>query len=267
MCGGTAMHTAFQLSEDHFALSHRGVPTLRAQLFPDWGLLDRLGIIVHEPFGAVGASHLIQLAITSFYDARPARRDGIADGMDPRSTYPEIYLFHVGGAHGDHSGYDFWPGRKEVLLPRDARLVLEAINERAITWLVAPDHPGVPVEHAHAEASAAHDRIRGAFAYSATGRVASADWELAGTAACTEENPRTVLSPEARASSASRIRRPDDPDLARRSWPVRTDARLNEAADGLTQAQRRREALKDAAGLVTETYRGVSIAEALAMLV
>ena len=48
-----------------------------------------------RPLGATGASMLIQLAITAFYDVKPSRREV--------TLYPEIYLFHVGGRHGNHA--------------------------------------------------------------------------------------------------------------------------------------------------------------------
>src|SRR5262245_7080336 len=113
------MHTAPQLDVSQFAISRHGRQATRADLLPDWTPYDRLGVVVTESFGAVGASHLIQLAITAFYDVRPERRAARLDGVDPRAIYPEIYLFHVGEVHGDHSSFDFWPARKEVLVEDD----------------------------------------------------------------------------------------------------------------------------------------------------
>src|SRR4051794_6215608 len=99
------MHTARLFDSSHFRVSRSGQVTTREDVFPDWTAHDRLGVVMTEPFGAIGAIHLIQLAITAFYDARPARRVGRrhADAL-----YPEFFLFHVGGAHGDHSALDFW---------------------------------------------------------------------------------------------------------------------------------------------------------------
>ena len=70
---------------------------------------------------------------------RPERRG-------PNGIYPEIYLFHVGGRHGDHSPYDFWPARKEVFVDADPREVLDQINDKGITRLAVPDGSAVPAD-------------------------------------------------------------------------------------------------------------------------
>jgi hypothetical protein len=264
------MHTARQFDASHFAVTRDGRPASRDDLLPDWGPLDRLAVVVTEPFGAVGASHLIQLSITAFYDVRPSRRAGRLDGRDPRAVYPEIYLIHVGEAHGDHSAFDFWPARKEVVVGRDPRLVLDAINDRAITRLAVPDVDRGVVAHEWKEPAAARDRILTALAYSPTGRVRHPTWEIAGTDARTERNVELILDPARRyASAASRVQ-PDgatDPLLAERSWARRTERRRDEGAAGLEQARRRRAALLDGDGLATESYAPLTVDQAIEMLV
>jgi len=262
------MHTALQLSSDHFEVTHRGVKSSRDELLPEWAPYDRLGIVVTESFGAVGASHLIQLSITSYYDVRPSRRAGKAREEDPDAVYPEIYLFHVGGPHGDHSAYDFWPARKEVLVDSDPLAVLDAINDRAITRLLVPDVDPVAVEHQWKEPAAARDRIVSAFAYSPSGVVRSPEWQIRGLRKSTETNVDMVLDPTRRYSSAAALpptgAHGSDP---LRSWPMRASARIDEAVEGLAAAQQRRKALRDPDGLVVESYRRVSVDEALGMLV
>ena len=158
------MHTAEQLDRSMFSVRIVGQKADRSDVFPDWMATDRLGVVVWQPFGAVGASHLIQLAITCFYDLRPERRG-------PNGVYPEIYLFHVGGRHGDHSPYDFWPARKEVFVDADPRDVLDQINDKGITRLAVPDGSAVPATHRPKERETALDRIISAFAYSPTGQT------------------------------------------------------------------------------------------------
>jgi hypothetical protein len=261
------MHTARQLSTSQFLVTHRDAPSSREELLPDWAPHDRLGVVVTEPFGAVGASHLIQLAITLFYDARPNRRAGRLDGTHPDAVYPEIYLFHVGGAFGDHSALDFWPARKEVSVEADALAVLDAINDRAITRLAVPEGEPSPVEHEWKEPAAARERIVSAFAYSPSGRVTAADWKVRGLDRRTEVNPANILDPERRYAGA-RI----EPEEAagsdiKRVWRLRTEERRNEALSGLDSAQRSRTAIRDDRGLATESYRQVTVDEALFMLV
>jgi hypothetical protein len=261
------VHTARQLDTTQFAITRSGRPSTRDELLPQWSPLDRLGLVVKEPFGALGASHLIQLAITAFYDIRPERRAGRVDGMDPRAIYPEIFLFHVGGAHGDHSAFDFWPARKEVFVKGDARAVLDAINDRAITRLGVPDGEPAPIVHEHKEPAAARDRIASAFAYSASGRLSEAEWEVTGRDPRTEANPAMILDVARRHSRAIGLdRAEEDPGLAARSWRTRTEARLEEGQAGLELATRRREAIRDPDGLATESYRTITVDDALAML-
>jgi hypothetical protein len=250
-----------------FSALEEGAPADLESVFPDWGVYDRLGVVMHEPFGALGASHLIQVAIVLFYCARPSRRAGRVRPGDERAIYPEIYLFHVGGRHGNHGSFDFWPARKEVFIENEARAVLDAINDRAVTRLAVPDGPAIPIEHEWKEPAAARDRISSAFAYSSAGRVLDADVEIAGLDPRTEFNVRTTLEPdEAGLRSRADSQVASHPDLLVRSHPVRAVARLGEGRHGLRAAKQRRAALRNG-NVATESYRRITVDEALQMLV
>jgi hypothetical protein len=261
------MHTARQLSSDLFEISIDGAPASRELLLPDWQPLDRIGIVVHSPYGLFGASHLIQLSITSFYDIRPERREGtLKPGEeDPKVIYPEHYIFHVGGPWGDVSAMDFWPPRKEVFLPDDPRVVLDAINDRGITRLLVPSGEPCDIEHVWTEPAAARDRIRSAFLYSSSGRVGDADVEVVSREATAQANIDLVLD------TAANIRRvgvmsPDeyaDDDLRERSWAARAARRMDERAQDRGEVARTREDLVDGDGSVRETYRRIDVNSAL----
>jgi hypothetical protein len=267
------MHTASELDQSAFSVRIGSRAASRDDLFSDWNPRDRLGVVITEPFGAIGATHLVQLAITAFYDVRPERRHGVSDGSEaeqPHAVYPDIYFFHVGGKHGDHTMLDVWPVRKEVFLRANPRSVLAAINDRGITRLAVPDIPSVPIEHEFKEPAAARDTIRDVFVYSPTGRVRDPEIELTGLEPTTESNARIILEPDLRAQAgrdaeAERGVHPD-PELRARSWPAVTAERLSEALGGLELANARRGALRGE-GKVTETYRKTSIDAALGMLV
>lgn len=267
------MHTATQLSESLFAVRLAGQAARRDDVFEGWTPRDRFGIIVHEPFGGVGASHLIQLAITAFYDVQPSRRDteGTGPRGEPLAQYADVYLFHVGGAWGDHSYFDIWPSRKEPRVGGDPRDVLDAVLDRAITWLAVPEANPVPAEFFRKDLSEAHERIRGAFAYSPTGRVADADVEVSGLKPITEFNGRQVLYPDAvidrlRRGQEAELEVSTDPGLRRRDWDMRALERAGEAHSGLVGAQARRQAVLDGR-TATETYRRIPVDDALHMLV
>src|SRR5215212_3236277 len=126
------MHSSRELRSSSFEIEVGGVSAPLDELFEGFDELDRLGVVLTQPCGAVGASALITATITAFYDLQRAR------GPD-FFIYPDYYLFHVGKRFGDHSRLDIWPTHKEVVVPGDGQAVLRAVNDRAITRLVVED--------------------------------------------------------------------------------------------------------------------------------
>ena len=120
------MHVVTLLKAEMFDVEIDGKPASIAQALPDWNPHDRFGLVIDDALGGIGATHLLQIAITSFYDVKPSRRTEL-------TVYPEIYAFHIGKGYGAHAPYDFWPARREVVASRDHREALDAINDRGIT--------------------------------------------------------------------------------------------------------------------------------------
>lgn len=267
------MHTARQLDLADFDIRIEGDAATRDDLFPSWTPWDRLGIVVDRPFGALGANALIQLAITAFYDIKPVRREGFPTRQNPRSelaVYPEIYLLHVGGRHGFYSAYDFWPARKEVFLPADPRVVLDAVNDRAITRLLVPDVQPQPIEHEYKEPAAARDRIVSAFAYSADGRTENGDVEIITTKPAVQANAYQSLSGAGQSGNlqARLVQVEDiahDADLVARHWTTHSAMRSTEASEHVEEARKMRAALSRD-GRVVESYRRISVDAALQRL-
>ena len=279
------MHTSTELRSDSFSIELDGRPATIADLLPDAGAHGRLGIVVREPYAAVGASLLLLAAITAFYDAQRARSDRFY-------IYPDYFLFHVGRPYGDHSMLDVFPSHKEVIVPDDPHRILEAINDRAITWLVVPEgepgaapghrepgaapgqrepgaapgqrepgaapgqrEPATPPQGREALASA-YDRIVASFSYSPTGRVTEpADVRISGNEA-TESCVRAVLDPEGEVA----MRGAADPyaaELARRAGEVAPEVRAQLRAD--------RDRLREN-GRPLESYRRLTLDRALGSL-
>jgi hypothetical protein len=166
------MHSSHELRSSSFEIRVDGGPARLEDLFEGFHEHDRLGVVMSRPCGAVGASALITATITAFYDVQRSR------GPD-FFIYPDYFLFHVGGPLGDHGQLDVWPSHKEVVVPGEPELILEAINDRAITRLVVEEgEPGEPAFEREALASA-RARIVTCLAYSPTGRVADADVRIA----------------------------------------------------------------------------------------
>lgn len=166
------MHTAEELTSASFAITVNGRQAELADVLPNFGERDRLGVVVRRPCGAVGASALILAAVTAFYDVQRAKGEDFF-------VYPDYYLFHVGRPLGDHKMLDVFPGHKEVVVEDDPEELLRAINDRAITRLLVEDaEPREPTLERPTLASARH--IVTALAYSPLGRVDRADVSVAG---------------------------------------------------------------------------------------
>jgi hypothetical protein len=267
------MHTATELSVEQFAIEIDGRPAAREDALPGWDRHDRFGIVIDTPLGAVGASLLIQLVITAYYDADPTRRDG-------RPQYPEIYALHRGRGHGDLSFYDFWPPRKEVLVEDDPAEIVGALNDRAVTRLAVPVRTDAGDEErlrgwsSWADLTTAAELLRSAWAYSPSGRVPESDVVIRATDEITERNVSGALDPD---SSLARYRGLSDDeyraalpgpttpaDMER--WAQSVNARRDEvSAEARAEAARLREQVLDH-GVATETYRRLEPAEALRML-
>ncbi len=255
------MHVMTLLKSEMFDVSIDQQKASIADLFPDWNAHDRFGLVIDETFGGIGATHLLQAAMTAYYDVKPSRRTSL-------TVYPEIYAFHIGRGYGAHAHYDFWPARREVILKTtDHREVLDAINDRGITRLAIPDRPMRDVEHRPKEEDAAFDRIASAFVYDASGRTQGADIAISGLDKRTEYNPSQTLRPlsELRVNRISSVtgRPVKEADDAFLHWLIEREPDVTD--EDRAEGKARRAALKTG-DLATETYRRVSVAEALKRL-
>lgn len=244
------MHSSRELRSSSFEIEVGGVPTPLEELFEAFSEQDRLGVVLTQPCGAVGASALITATITAFYDIQRAR------GPD-FFVYPDYYLFHVGRPLGDHGRLDVWPRHKEVVVPSGADRVLEAVNDRAVTRLVVEDGAaGEPPSDPGALASA-RARIKTCLAYSPSGRVEDADVRISGNPV-TEGYVEGILDPEARIARLRAEGNDERADaIAARAGEVDRDSRQRVLAG-------RRELAED--GVPVETYRRIGLDEALGRL-
>ncbi|RUX90258.1 MULTISPECIES: hypothetical protein [unclassified Mesorhizobium] len=254
------MHVVTLLKANMFDVEIDGKPASIAEALPDWNPHDRFGLVIDDALGGIGATHLLQIAITSFYDVKPSRRTEL-------TVYPEIYAFHIGKGYGAHAPYDFWPARREVITSRDHREVLDAINDRGITRLAVPDRQPQEVVHRPKEVDAALDRIVSAFVYSPSGRVSDPDLVISGNDRRTEYNPNSALRPRYYRQPAgfgfdgSQAGQEVDPSY--QEWLRKREHDLT--SEERAFVERRREALRQD-GLVTETYRRAGVREALMRL-
>jgi hypothetical protein len=221
------MHTVTELASSDFAIEIAGRPASLQDVFEGFADRDRLGVIVRRPCGATGASALILAAVTAFYDIQRERH-----GPEGFFIYPDYFLFHIGERWGDHGMLDVWPSHKEVVVGKESsEELLRAINDRAVTRLLVEDRVRREQAFERESLASARDRIVSAFAYSAEGRVADPDVTVTGNRV-TESYVDAVID---------------------RSRGNRDD--IQAARDRLRQD-----------GIPTETYRRLSLDEALARL-
>jgi hypothetical protein len=248
------MHSSRELRSSFFEIALDGRPARLEELFEGFGEQDRLGVVVSEPCGAVGASALITATVTAFYDIQRSR------GPD-FFVYPDYYLFHVGRPLGDHGQVDVWPSHKEVVVPPEAGRILEAINDRAITRLAVEDCAQVtvraPDEVFDREALAsARGRIVSCLAYSASGRVDEGDVRIASNPV-TEGYVDAILNPDAHLEELRAEGNGEYADaIAARAGEVTSEER--------GQARGRAKLVED--GVPVETYRRIGLDDALGLL-
>ncbi|MGG3451673.1 hypothetical protein [Domibacillus aminovorans] len=227
------MHTVNTMSYQDFDFEVNGQKALLEDIFPGFNEYDRIGVVVREVGGGIGASALLMSALTRFYDFF---RPNLGTEPGQQFIYPEFFVFHVGKKHMSHYWMDIWPPHKEVLIEEDdPEQILEAINDRGITRLLVEDiNPSHPI-FLRETFNAAKHRIVSALAYSPTGRVENSDVKITS---CEAAEKNVVGS-------------------------IRISEELSKEA--LDQLEERRESLK-VNGRVTETYRQIGVVEALHML-
>lgn len=255
------MHIIEALRSEFYEVEMAGQSAARSTVFPGWSARDRFGIVLYEPLAALGAVHLIQLACMCFYDSKPSRRTD-------RKIYPEIFAIHVGQWQGMHGNLDFWPARREVLVPDDHQEILSAINDRAITRLAIPERVSRGLPHRRKEEDCARDWLETVVAYSPRGRVVAPDFLIRSNSPRSEIDVQRIFRPpqitterQERISQASIPVKEGDPDFTPRIHELSVNVSEQALADG----ERLRESLR-VDGLMTESYRYLQPAQALKLL-
>lgn len=249
------MHTAHSLNGGMFAVEIDGRRSSREELL-HWQPNDRLGVVVTEPLGGLGASLMIQLAITAYFDSRPERRES--------PHYPENYVFHVGGRFGDFSTLDVRPARKQVFVSGIIELV-GALNAHSITHLLVPDGAFRDTGYLYLESEASREQIRHCFAYSAMGRTGRSDVCIrANDAAVDYDVGNTIDAARVIAVAPEWLQMGDAVQRAdTATWFTEFRGRMNEVSAEDRAAKSRQRAAISTDGLVSETYRRIGVDDAL----
>jgi hypothetical protein len=184
------MHSSRELSSSSFETEVGGVAATLEELFEGFREQDRLGVVLTQPCGAVGASALITATITAFYDIQRARRPNFF-------IYPDYYLFHVGGRSGTTGGSTSGRGtRRWSCRPEPTACSRPSTTAPSRGSSVEDGAAGQTPSDPGALASA-HARVETCLAYSPSGRVEDADVRIASNQV-TEGYVEAILDPEAR---------------------------------------------------------------------
>ena len=225
------MHSSTALQMDAFQIEVDGRPGGPGDVWSDFDRHDRVGIVLRDPLDALGASALMALSVTAFYDMLRAEHG------DDYHRYADFFLFGQASDVADYGELDWWPSHKYVCTGASAEELVRAINDRAITRLVVPWGPARNADLERQTRTSALARLRSAIAYDPRGRVDGAD--LAITADRVVESYVEVVL------------------FAGSPW-------VDEAREREMKAWR--ETLFVAPKTTRETYRRVGVEEALALL-
>ncbi len=228
------MHTTTVLGMDDFTFSVNGKPATLESVFPGFNKQDRLGVVTRDPGGGLGASMLILAVATRFYDFY---RPELGNEAGKLRIYPETFTFHIGQRHMSYAQLDVWPLHKEIIVPEDPEQILEAINDRAITRLLVEDRPAVPAQFLRETLASAQTRMVSAAAYSPSGRVGAPTFSISSGPAAEQYVDGSIIHG--------------------------TEALTEETREHLRLG---RKALVTGGGIM-ETYRTISLADALNMLI
>src|SRR4051794_32407063 len=107
------MHTIETLSNEDFEIVVNGQVGCLEDVLPGFNEKDRIGVVVRQPGGSMGASGLMMAEVTQFYDFY---RENLGKEPNKLRIYPEFFIFHIGKRHMNHSWMDIWPPHKEVIV-------------------------------------------------------------------------------------------------------------------------------------------------------
>ncbi|MDF2049575.1 hypothetical protein [Arthrobacter sp. Cr_A7] len=292
------MHTSFQLQSELFKIRIDGRSADLADLFPDWTGHDRVGVISNSPFAPLGASVLIQAAVTQFFNHRRENiahftklldREGEREVLertlkraeltgrrnDPAAAatkakiafgaYAEIYVLHIDKRTGDHSSLDVFPANREVTVPKDFIAVITQLADLGITRLLLPEGPSGDATLDWEIRAALRDRIQDVFVYHPEGRVSDFNIEISATSPVVEENPEAVLSAREVIAAIETNFGPNFSERTRNALALMR-SRINEVSEDVVRGVKERREARLVDGMPSESYRRIGLEEGLQVL-
>lgn len=199
------MHSSSLRGSD-FHLTVEGAGASHADIFADFAISDRLGIVAHHPLDGLGAAALILAHVTAFYDR-------LRDTSEDFVAYPDFFTFQPAGSITGYGMLDIWPKFKDVALSDSPWESFATISSRAISILVVPESnpKTLPAADETADRATLHSlerTVRRCYTYSPDGSVSQPDCVIRCKASAVREWGTAIID---------RADRPDT-DSARSRW-------------------------------------------------
>lgn len=158
------MHSSEALASSDFQDWRADASCTKAEVMPDIAVLDRLGVVIRDPFDGIGAATFVLSCVTAFYDEYRAESDDFY-------AYPDYFTFQSDGRSIDYRWFDIWTEHKNVETARTSESVLRVINDRGVTILLVPDGPTGAPDLDSVTRESFERRIDGCYLYAPDGQL------------------------------------------------------------------------------------------------
>ena len=162
------MHSS-QLRDHDFTLTLAGRETTHAEIFGDFAITRRVGVVCPTPLDGLGAASLLLACTTAFFESYRAAGDSFF-------AYPDFFTFQLHGPVASYGYFDIWPDHKSVAV--EAAALTDAVTDRAIDVLIIPQDWTGTGELNPVQQAALSRTLRNAFTYAPAGTVENADLEI-----------------------------------------------------------------------------------------
>ena len=167
------MHTATELTAAEFSYRRDGAVVAREDVLPAVTPRTRVGVVVEDRLGGLGAGAFLLSAVTAFYD-RLRERDGAF------FEYPDFYTLQSADEPTDYQEFDLYPDHKNVGVgtDADAEAFGRAIVDRAIDVLLVPTGPERDVAVSDITRRSLERRVEHCYVYAPDGRLDDAEFTI-----------------------------------------------------------------------------------------
>lgn len=157
------MHSAILRGTD-FLVESFGLEISHAGYCNEFHTSTKVGIYTPNGIEAIGATNLILLFVTSFYD----RMRSIGEDF---YLYPEFYTFQENKPVTDYAMFDIYPLEKNVFLENGLEDFFQKIEEKKFNILLIPEDKNIMEDLSEAQIKEFSQYVQRYYLYSEIGEV------------------------------------------------------------------------------------------------